>query len=64
MKDEHGGKSIVTFVGVKSKIYLILDESNNKTKRAHTKVTMPLKSFKNFTIHYLRKRFLDTQSEE
>ena len=29
------------------------------TKRAQVKVTMLLLSFKNFTIHYLRKRFLD-----
>ena len=37
MKDEYGEKSILKFVGLKSK------------------------SVKNFTIHYLRKRFLDTQ---
>ena len=30
MKDEYGGKSIVKFVGLKSKMYSILDESNNK----------------------------------
>ena len=30
MKDEYGGKSIVKFVGLKSKMYLIVDESNNK----------------------------------
>ena len=29
MKDEYGGKSIVKFVGLKSKIYPILGESNN-----------------------------------
>ena len=30
MKDEYGGKSIVKFVGLKSKMYLIVDESNNE----------------------------------
>ena len=29
MKDEYGRKSIVKFVGLKSKMYSILDESNN-----------------------------------
>ena len=32
MKDEYGGKSIVKFVGLKSKMYSILDESNNKNE--------------------------------
>ena len=30
MKDEYGGKSIVKIVGLKSKMYAILDESNNE----------------------------------
>ena len=30
MKDEYGGKSILKFVGLKSKMYSILDESNNE----------------------------------
>ena len=30
MKDEYGGKSIVKFLGLKSKMYSILDESINK----------------------------------
>ena len=29
MKDEYGGKSILKFVGLKSKMYSILDERNN-----------------------------------
>ena len=33
MKDEYGGKSIVKFVGLKSKMYSILDESNNARKK-------------------------------
>ena len=37
MKDEYGRKSIVKFVGLKSKMYSILDESNNKkiTSKGH-----------------------------
>ena len=30
MKDEYGGKSILKFIGLKSKMYSILDESNNE----------------------------------
>ena len=30
MKDEHGGKSILKLVGLKSKMYSILDESNDE----------------------------------
>ena len=52
-------KLILKFVGLKSKMYSILMKV--KTKKAQAKVTMLLQSFKNFTIHYLRKRFLDTQ---
>ena len=37
MKDEYGGKSILKFVGLKSKMYSILDESNNEkiTSKGH-----------------------------
>ena len=37
MKDKYGGKSTVKFVGLKSKMYSILDESNNKkiTSKGH-----------------------------
>ena len=31
MKDEYGGKSILEFVGLKSKMYSTLDENNNET---------------------------------
>ena len=40
MKDEYGGKSILKFVDLKSKMYSILDESSNE--RAQTKVSMLL----------------------
>ena len=65
MKDEYGGKSIVKFVGLKSKMYSILDESNNEkiTSKGHSGFIefQEFYGFKNFTIHYLRKSFLDTQ---
>ena len=37
MKDEYDGKSILKFVALKSKMYSILDESNNKkiTSKGH-----------------------------
>ena len=37
IKDEYGGKSIVKLVGLKSKMYSILDESNNEksTNKGH-----------------------------
>ena len=37
IKDEYGGKSIVKFLGRKSKMYSILDESNNEkiTSKSH-----------------------------
>ena len=37
MKDEYGGKLILKFVGLKSKMHLILDESNNEkiTSKGH-----------------------------
>ena len=37
MKDEYSGKSILKFVGLKSKMYSILDESSNEksTNKGH-----------------------------
>ena len=37
MKDEYGGKTILKFLGLKSKMYSILDESNNEkiTSKGH-----------------------------
>ena len=37
MKDKYGGKSVVKFVDLKSKMYSILDESNNEksTNKGH-----------------------------
>ena len=41
MKDEYGRKSTAKFVGLKSKMYSILDESNNKksTNKGHNAFT-------------------------
>ena len=37
MKDEYGGKSILKFAGLKSKMYSISDKSNNEkiTSKSH-----------------------------
>ena len=37
MKDKYGGKSVLKFVGLKSKMYSVLDESSNKksTNKGH-----------------------------
>ena len=53
MKDEYGGKSILKFVGLKSKMYPIVDESNNEksTNKGHN-------AFTEFQEFY---EFLDTQ---
>ena len=36
MKDEYGGKSILKFVGLKSKMYSILGESSNEKSTNNT----------------------------
>ena len=61
MKDKYGGKSILKLAGLKSKMYSISDESNNEkiTSKGHSGFTIFF--YENFTIHYLRKRVLDTQ---
>ena len=59
MKDEYGGKSILKFVGLKSKMYSILDESNNEkiTSKGHNDFI----EFQEFYNTLFKKRFLDTQ---
>ena len=61
MKYEYGGKSILKCVDLKSKMYSILDESNNKkiTSKAHNDFIEFQELFD--ILFYLRKRFLDTQ---
>ena len=45
MKDEYGVKLILKFVGLKSKMHLILDESNNEkiTSKGHNGHSDPLR---------------------
>ena len=57
MKDEYGGKSILNFVGLKSKMYSILNEKIRKS--VQIKDIVNLLSLKNLKIHYLKKRFID-----
>ena len=61
MKYEYGGKSILKCVDLKSKMYSILDESNNKkiTSKGHNDFIEFQELFD--ILFYLRKRFLDTQ---
>ena len=58
MKDEYSGKSIVKFVGLKSKMYSILDESNNE--RSTLKCHNAFIQFQEFYNTLFKKRFLDT----
>ena len=56
MKDEYGGKSIVKFVGLKSNMYSILDESNNEksTSKGHNAFT----EFQEFYETLFKKKVL------
>ena len=56
MKDEYGGKSILKFVGLKSKMYSILDESNNEksTSKGHNRFT----EFQEFFDTLFKKKIL------
>ena len=56
MKDEYGGKSIAKFVGIKSEIYSILDESNNEksTSKGHNAFTQ----FQGFYNTLFKKKIL------
>ena len=62
MKDEYSGKSILKFVGLKSQTYSILNESYKE--KSTSKGYNVFIDFQEFTIYYLRKRFLDIQREE
>ena len=62
MKDEYGGKSILKFVGLKSKMYSILDESNNE--KITSKGRNGFIEFHEFYDTLFKKRFLDIQWEE
>ena len=59
MKDEYGRKSILKFVGLKSKMYFILDESNNEkiTRKGHNGFI----EFQEFYDTLFKKKILDMQ---
>ena len=56
MKDEYGGVLIFKFIGLKSKMYSILDENNNEksTNKGHN----ALIEFKEFEDKLFRKKML------
>ena len=56
MKDEYGGKLILKFVGLKSKMYSILDESSNEksTNKGHNTFI----EFQEFYNKLFRKKIL------
>ena len=59
MKDEYGGKSIVKFLGLKSKMYSILDEKINEksTNKGHNAFI----EFQEFHNTLIKKTILDKQ---
>ena len=56
MKDEYGGKSTVKFVGLKSKMFSILDESNNE--KSANKGQNTIIEFQEFHNTLFQKKFL------
>ena len=58
VKDKYGGKSILKFVGLKSKMYLILDESNNEkiTSKGHNGHSDPLRFRKHWLDSLLKRQ--------
>ena len=56
MKDEYGGKNIVKFVGLKSKMYSIVDESNNE--KSTNKGDNAFIEFQNFRDTLFKKKIL------
>ena len=61
MKDEYGGKSTSKYVGLKSKMYSILDKSNNKksTNKDHNTFI----EFQKFQNTLLKKKILRHNEE-
>ena len=56
VKDEYGGKKIVKFVGLKSKMYSIVDESNNE--KSTNKGDNAFLEFQNFRDTLFKKKIL------
>ena len=57
MKDEYGAARIIKFVGLKSKMYSILDENNNE--KSINKGHNAFIEFQEFYNKLFQKRFLD-----
>ena len=57
MKDEYGAARIIKFVGLKSKMYSILDENNNE--KSINKGHNAFIQFQEFYDKLFQKRFLD-----
>ena len=57
MKDEYGAARIIKFVGLKSKMYSILDENNNE--KSINKGHNAFIEFQEFYDKLFQKRFLD-----
>ena len=57
MKDEYGAARIIKFVGLKSKMYSILDENNNE--KSINKGHNAFIEFQEFYDKLFKKRFLD-----
>ena len=62
MKDEYGGKSILKFIGLKSKMYSILDESNNE--KSPNKGHITFIEFQEFHDALFKKKILRHTREE
>ena len=59
MKDEYGGKSILKFVGLKSKMQSILDESSNE--KSTNKSYSAFREFQQFHDTLFQKKILRHQ---
>ena len=59
MKDEYGRKPILKFVGLKSKMYSIVDEISNEKNKQMSQCFYRVSRISRYSIS--EKRFLDTK---